>query len=379
MIRQRFVFAFLGWFFVVSTVLAKEPFHYPEGKHGKGELKIIGGVPVFMAQGKPEEIGEQAGVLVLKPAAGLLADAENFVKSQGWEKLYPVMLKTGNLMKPQFPRDHLTELESAAKASGWSTDLLVFANTIPDLRKLGGCSTLFVNGAHSATGGPLFGRNVDLPPFGPLPFYTLVAVYRPEGKRAFASVTYPGQVGVLTGINDKGLALADLTVNDASDGSPRLDPTGIPYALAMRRVLEECATVDEAEKLLRSLKRTVRQNIAICDANRGAVFEITPKTLVVRPEAEGFCACTNHFRSKELSTWTDCKRYATLDKTRGVAKLDVAAVSKQMDAVSQGNWTLQTMVFEPATLKLHLAYGPGPATRLPLKTVDLASLFGGTR
>ena len=41
---------------------------------------------------------------------------------------------------------------AAAKASGWPRDLLVFANTIPDLRKLGGCATLFVEAERSATG-----------------------------------------------------------------------------------------------------------------------------------------------------------------------------------------------------------------------------------
>ena len=33
------------------------------------------------------------------------------------------------------------------------------------------------------------------------------------------------------------------------------------------------------------------------------------------------------------------------------------------------------MVFEPAALKLHLAFGKGPATRLPLHTLELKGLF----
>jgi hypothetical protein len=37
------------------------------------------------------------------------------------------------------------------------------------------------------------------------------------------------------------------------------------------------------------------------------------------------------------------------------------------------------MVFEPAALKLHLAYGKGPATRLPLHTLELKGLFAGER
>lgn len=275
----------------------------------------------------------------------------------------------------RFPPDHLKELEAAAKASGWSRDLLVFANTLPDLRKLGGCSTLYVDAEKSATGGPLFGRNLDWPPFGSVHEYTLVVVYRPTEKRAFASITYPGMVGCFTGINDAGLALADLTVTSAKDGSAKFDPAGTPYTLALRRVLEECTTVEEAERLLRTLKRTTMQNVAIGDKRQGAVFEITPKSLVVRPSVEGVCPCTNHFRTKELATSTECARYATLDKSRESKRLGVADVAKQMDAVNQGEWTLRSKVMELSTLKLHLAFGKGPASQMPLRTVELAELF----
>jgi isopenicillin-N N-acyltransferase like protein len=361
------------------TAGAGEPFHYPEAKSGQGELKILNGIPVLLVQGKPEEIGGQAGTLALKPASGLVELAETFVKRQGWERVYPLLLRTGGLMEPRFPRHHLKELDAAAKASGWPRELLVFANTLPDLRKLGGCATLVVEPARSTTEGPLFGRNLDWPPFGPLHEYPLVVVCRPEGKLAFASVTYPGMLGVFSGMNEKGLALADLTVNDASDGSVKLDVTGTPYTLALRRVLEECATVGEAEKLVRSLRRTTRQNVALCDLNEAAVFEITPKNLVVRRAEEGICACTNHFRTEPLATSTKCDRYALLDKSRETKKFDVAGVAKQMHAVNQGAWTQQTMVFEPATLKLHLAFGKGPATRLPLRTLDLSALFSRGR
>jgi hypothetical protein len=361
---------------LLILALTAEPFHYPEAKSDKGELKYIDGVPVLVVQGKPEEIGYQLANLALKPSLGLVKLADDFMKDRGWEKLYPLLLKTGAVMEPQFPRDHLKELDAAAKASGWPRDLLVFANTIPDLRKLGGCSTLFIGPERSSTGGPLFGRNLDWPPFGPLHEYTLVVVYRPEGKLAFASITYPGMIGVFSGMNEKGLALADLTVTDSKDGSPKLDVKGTPYTLALRRVLEECSTVEEAEKLIRSFKRTTRQNIAICDRNTGAVFEVTPKTVAVRKPAEGVCACTNHFRIEGLATSLKCERYTTLERTREMKNVGVADVAKQLDAVNQGQWTLQTMVFEPSSLRLHLAYGKGPATRLPLHTLDLKTLFG---
>ena len=174
---------------------ADELFRYPEAKSGKGELRYVKNLPILVVQGSPQEIGEQVGRLALKPASGLVKLADAFVKAQGWERIYPVLLKMGSFMAPRFPPDHLKELEAAAKASGWPRDLLVFGNTVPDLRKLGGCSTLIVEPGHSATRGLLFGRNLDWPPFAKLHEYTLVTVYRPNGKHAFASISYPGMLG----------------------------------------------------------------------------------------------------------------------------------------------------------------------------------------
>jgi len=168
-------------------------------------------------------------------------------------------------------------------------------------------------------------------------------------------------------------------VNSAADGSVPLDPAGVPYTLALRRVMEECTTIEEAEKLLRSLRRSTMQNVAICDRKQGAVFEITTKSLAVRRSAAGFCACTNHFRSKELATSMSCDRFAKLETSREIQTFNVAHLSKQLDLVHQGSWTLQTMVFEPASLKLHLAFGKGPATRLPLRAVELADYFAKDR
>ena len=74
--------------------------------------------------------------------------------------------------------------------------------------------------------------------------------------------------------------------------------------------------MEEAEKLVRSLKRTVRQNMAICDKKTAGVLEITPKTVILRRSVEGICACTNHFRTPELATDTTCGRYSILERSR---------------------------------------------------------------
>ncbi len=62
---------------------------------------------------------------------------------------------------------------------------------------------------------------------------------------------------------------------------------------------------------------------------------------------------------------------------RMCGKIGVEDVHERLDAANLGNFTLQTMVFEPATLKLHLAIGELPASRGAFRTVDLGPLFKG--
>ncbi len=89
-------------------------------------------------------------------------------------------------------------------------------------------------------------------------------------------------LGCLSGMNDAGLAVATLEVYSSADGSASFSLHGTPYAMCYRRILEECTTIDEAEKLLRSMRRTTSMNLAVCDRQRGAVLEMTTKSVVRR-------------------------------------------------------------------------------------------------
>ncbi len=360
--------------FAAATARAELPARYEENRHGKGELKYVNGLPVLVVEGTPEEIGEQIAALTAKPMFRLLDFPRQYLKRYGFESFWATLVKTARTMVPQFPPDHLREMDAIVKRAGIDRDLAVVGNTFTDIKKIGGCSTLIIAPERSATKGPLFGRNLDYPTLGFLHEYSLVTVYRSKGKHAFASIGFPGFVGCLSGMNDAGLAVAVLEAYAANDGSPKFDPKGTPYALCYRRILEECATVADAEKLLRSMKRTTRNNLAVCDRSGGVVFEITPKTVIVRPPEGDICTCTNHFRSKELATNTECPRYRALEKVRDLPTVDLSDLAELLHAASQRN-TFQTMIFEPATLQLHLAIGRVPSSSVEPKLLDLAPLF----
>jgi hypothetical protein len=378
--RTRLLIAFaLVGLVAPAAARAGEPFRYPEGTHGKGSLRYVQGLPVLTVAGTPEEIGTAAGALCKPAADGLYGYFDVLLTRSKLDLLWPWLARTAEGMLPQFPPDHRAELEAAVKASGLDRGKVLVGNCLWDIKKLG-CSTLYVAPERSAAGGPLLGRNFDFTTFGVLHQYSLVIVYRPDGKHAFAAVGFPGLVGCVSAMNDAGLCLAVLDVQSAADGSPPFDLTGTPMTLTFRRVVEECTTVDEAEKLLRSAKRTTLLNLAVCDARGGAaVFELTPKSVGVRRPQDGLCCCTNHFRTPGLATDTHCRRYDELAKADGLAKLGVAEVRQRLHAANQGDATMQTMVFAPATRTLYLALGKGPTTARPLQKLELAPLFAAER
>jgi predicted choloylglycine hydrolase len=386
MLRPRSValIAFLLGTCVPPSVSAAEPFRYPEARYGKGELKYINGLPVLSVAGTPEEIGEQIGILAAKPAARVLNYPEDLLKHYHLHFTWQSFAKRGRQMVERFPVDYQKELNALAQAAGAERERLIVGNTLFDLKKMLACSALLVEAYHSATHGPLLGRNLDYPSLGYAHEYSLVTVYRPEGKHAFVSVGFPGLIGCLSGMNDTGLAVAVLEVYAVKDHAERSDPSGLPYAICYRRLLEECTTRAEAIQALEKMKRTTITNLVVADKDGIAVLEVTPKRVVVRAAEKGVGVCTNHFCTTELrppnqtNFLKTLRRYETLEEARQTPQLDLSDLHRKLHAVNQKDHTLQTMIFEPATRRLHLAIGAAPSSGQELKRLDLDTFFQNT-
>jgi len=365
----------LGFSFAAS-LRAAAPFRYPEGQYGQGQLTYLHDLPVLQVAGTPAEIGRQEGMLTRRATQRLLQYPRELFAQVSDQQRWSRLLELGQKLLPQFPPDHLTELEAFAAAAGIDRNTMIGVTTMTDTYRGGfGCSSLMVEPSRSATKGLLFGRNLDFFTLGWLQGYSLVTVYRPTGKHAFVSIGFPGIVGCLSGMNDAGLSLAIHEVFLSGDGSTLLNLEGVPYTLVFRRILEECTTVDEAEVLLRSVPRSTLQNLAVCDRRRACVFEITPKNVCRRDSESGILACTNHFRTKPLKLFQLCERYPKLMEAQKQPVVTLADVAAKLDQVSLAAMTLQTMVFEPGTLRLHLGIGSCPSSALPLRTLDLGPLF----
>jgi hypothetical protein len=346
-------------------------------------------VPVLRVVGSPEEIAEQATTLALRPAARVLDYPLDLLawrfKSRTLARLLLRPLdRHGRRLLRRLPAPHRREI--AATARLMNDPLRVMrGNTLFDLKglrpwRLFGCSSLAVPGERSATGGPVLGRNLDFFPLGYLHEYSLVTVYTPATGRKFVAVGFPGTVGCFSGMNDAGLAVVTHEVFGAPGRG--FDPRGVPFASAVRRVLETCSTVAEAEAAFRAMPRTTAISIVLCDRETAAVLEVLPG-IVDRPRpVRGASVCTNHFVAPGLAlsnppdTFGSDRRHRILCRlAESHDRLGVTDVFRALHLVNMGPMTMQSMVFEPVPLRLHLAIGEGPATLRTPTVLNLGDWF----
>lgn len=376
-----------------TSLLHADDFRFPEGTYKEGSLKYVNGVPVMTLKGTPEQMGEQAAKLVAEPSKKLLSFPEELISNLAtpvvFKLLKPQLYKTSTKLYENFPANNKAEAEAILKNSSLDRDTFVFCNTVFDqkhlLMSLFGCSAVIVDKDRSSTGQTIFARNMDYMGLGYLQQYTLITIYQQPGMKAFASIGFPGTIGVISGMNEAGLSIASLeTTGSNKEGGPAFDPEGIPFLLNYRRILEECSTVDEAYQMLSSLKRTTCQHLMVCDKNGGAVLEYTPTKVIKRTGDHGTCRCTNHFISNELKLAVPKNIFTTIDRMAGLDEccagthsIGVGEVKKYLNKVHQNEMTLQSMIFEPSTLRVHLAVGTGkdPSSAQEYRVLDLGPML----
>src|SRR5947209_8085241 len=95
MSRPRMLVLLALTFLLPVPLQAAEPFRYPEGKHGKGEMKYINDLPVLQLEGKPAEIGEQMAILTAKPADKLFNYPREFLKQIKLDFAWPLIVTMG--------------------------------------------------------------------------------------------------------------------------------------------------------------------------------------------------------------------------------------------------------------------------------------------
>lgn len=339
-----------------------EPADWSPREHGKGRLEVKDGVPVLHLEGTPEEMGEQHGKLLGREARAL---AHSYLRAFLGREIDGARVRARELFWKHLSADERTEIEAFASASGISLEDTLLAQCFPDLYRAWACSTIAAV-ATAAETEPLLARNLDFVGMGFIHDYSCVVVARPKGKTPYVSVGWPGLVGVLSGQNASGVALAVMVVHNEKGCA-----SGVPFQLAFRRALETAKTADDVKTLLDATPLTVTNNLMVVDKDdRARVLELDPEGIHARyPDRKGRLFATNHFVSREkresrasLTFLSSMIRLGAVDRTcRSRDRIGVPLAIDGLRSAAPARMNVQAMVFTPRSGDVWVALGKPPA------------------
>jgi hypothetical protein len=157
------------------------------------------------------------------------------------------------------------------------------------------CTAIGVTGSRSEDGTLLVGRNFDFSMGDDFARNKIIAFYEPEKGYRFASVTWGGMIGVVSGMNDQGLVV---TLNAAKSGIPGSAKT--PTSILARQILQYASNIEEAFEIAGSAETFVAESFLVSSAKDGktVVIEKSPDSQSLYDPLGEVLILTNHFQSE---------------------------------------------------------------------------------
>jgi len=159
-----------------------------------------------------------------------------------------------------------------------------------------GCTSLAVWNENTEDGDLLIGRNFDFYAGDDFAKNKVIEFVEPENGIPYMSVSWPGMIGVVSGMNKEGITV---TINAGKSKIPLAAKT--PISLVTREILQYATTIDEAIAIAKKRKVFVSESIMVGSANdkNAVVIEVSPDHFgVYRVQNSGKVFCTNHFQSE---------------------------------------------------------------------------------
>jgi hypothetical protein len=323
---------------------------------GVARLTQCGTLPVLELSGTPAERGAQAARLV----GGI---ANDLLRLMG-------LLPTGLLKRGQADFDASVD----AIADSDRAQLDAFAQgTGLDPRRLAATNAMIEAMCSAVAHPPYVARNMDFFPPGTLGAATLLVVEREPGRRTYASVSWPGMIGVISGMNDAGLSACILLNWKAA-----YPPPGEPLPFVARRLLQDCRDVASAAAAFATSDVGSRHYLLLADARSAAVVWRDREGFHRDDLHDGWLFCDNLPRADGSSTGHRAASLrdeaAALPGPPGTAWYRSVLTASYMPLDNA-----QAMVFDGATRRLELARATdGAAAALqPWLALDLGPLLDG--
>jgi hypothetical protein len=275
---------------------------------------------------------------------------------------------------PRIPRRLQGELKGVAAGAQVGLPLVLLVNVMDDLaNNWPSCSALAVGEGRTSRGFYLAGRNLDYPVFVDVlvDLQTLFHITPEEGV-PLVSLAWPGYVGVLTGMNRAGVALAQLTSMCRTHTLK-----GVPAGLRNRLALQLKTTLPEVADALLKAPATIGNNVLLAGPGEALVLELSPHRSALRRPTNGLITATNHFQSEKMTgvkgifprrpplavlspyhfteaySQARAARLQELAARRGLAPQDLQGILGDPGVANAG--TVNSVIFDPAELTLFIA------------------------
>jgi len=302
---------------------------------GNSYARSRGGIREVYLEGTPEEIGTQQSRLnyesMVENERALWRDFSHYVP------FWPARTAIMDLSRVRYrhvdrgisdPRQR----EIAAQAQAFKPDpfdgelptyqRMVFLHSLYDIAlsfehsPLMGCSTFGLGPGATKDEHTLLARAFDFEAGDVFDRSKAVFFVREDGEIPFASVAWPGLVGVMSGMNAEGVAIV---VHGGRAGEAIA--VGEPVVLMLRDVLPRAPDTGEAIAILKAQHVMVSHIVVVADARgRFAVVERAPRVQAFVRDAfpdPDRIAVTNHF---EGPLRDDPKNVAVRERTSTVAR-----------------------------------------------------------
>ncbi len=329
---KKVLFYLTFCFFLTSCGISKSVNHIPDVKHYSLEIPDVNRINdstfsykqnyltknrqqlwELYIKGNPLQLGYNNGALtqnlMQKQEDIFFSKVEGFVPSKFRQRLLRGFLKWYNRkMYLNVREDYLAELYGLSQYSSDQYDFIApkylrslylhgahdIGHAMQDLAMVG-CSSLAVWNENTEDGDLLIGRNFDFYVGDDFAKNKLVEFVQPEEGIPYMSVSWPGMLGVVSGMNKEGITV---TINAGKSKIPWTAKT--PISLVTREILQFAGNIEEAVAIAKKRKVFVSESILVGSAHdkNAVIIEVSPKNFgVYKVHNTSRVLCTNHFQS----------------------------------------------------------------------------------
>ncbi len=160
-----------------------------------------------------------------------------------------------------------------------------------------GCTSFGVNKGEGIDD-LIVGRNFDFYINDDFAENKIVAFVNPDDGYKFAYVTWASMIGVVSGMNEKGLTV---TINAAKSDIPTKAAT--PISIVARYILQHAQNISEAREIANDFQTFVSESILIGSAqdDEVAIIEKSPSKTGFFSTDTNYIVCSNHYQSSTFA------------------------------------------------------------------------------